>query len=61
MKRRLISIIAIACALFLIASCDNELKTKTYTVTFNSDGGSEVDSVTVEEGKTAARRAAEPE
>ena len=53
MKRRLISIIAIACALFLIASCDNEMKTKTYTVSFNSDGGSEVDSVTVEEGKTA--------
>lgn len=57
MKRRLISIIAIACALFLIASCDNEMKTKTYTVSFNSDGGSEVDSVTVEEGKTAARPA----
>ena len=30
MKRRLISIIAIACALFLIASCDNEMKTNEY-------------------------------
>lgn len=49
-KMPLIIMMLIALTAFCIVSCDNSPKINIYTVTFDSDGGSKVDTVTVEEG-----------
>lgn len=47
MRKRILSMFIVAMALFVLAACG----TKTYKVTFDSDGGSAVAAVKVEEGK----------
>ncbi len=49
--RKIFSLLLILAVAFAFTACG---ETKSYTVTFDSDGGSAVEAVTVEEGKTVA-------
>lgn len=51
----IISMLVILTALFFVSCESNSPKPNTYIVTFDSDGGSKVDSVTVEEGNKVTK------
>lgn len=56
MKKTLIALMMALVAMLLFVSCDNKTKEpKTYTVTFDSNGGSDVPSQTVTEGDKAVK------
>ena len=57
MKKTLLILLAALAALTLVISCKNEVKIPTYTVTFDSDGGSEVPVQTVNAGEKATKPA----
>jgi len=54
MKKILIAILLVALTLFAVTGC----QAKTYTVTFDTDGGSAVNAETVTDGETATKPAA---
>ncbi len=61
MKKTLTVLMMVLLAAMLIISCDNKAKepeVKTYTVTFSTgEGGSDIASQSIEEGKTATKPA----
>ena len=57
MKKLVLYGIAILMAITLVISCDDAKAVKTYTVTFKSDGGSEIAPVDVIEGEKVAKPA----
>ena len=59
MKKTLIILMMVLLSVMLIISCDDDSK-PVYTVTFNSNGGSDVDAVKVNEGETVTKPADDP-
>ena len=56
MKKIIVAILVVCMAIFAFASCGEE-EIKSYTVTFDTDGGTTVAAQTVEEGKLATQPA----
>ena len=55
--KMLFAVIIAVVGVVVIASCDENSKVKTYTVTFVTNGGNKVDAQTVEDGKLATKPA----
>ena len=60
MKKSLLVLLVALMALTLIVGCKKEPKVSGWTVTFNTDGGSKVDSQIIEKGGGLAKKPANP-